>query len=139
MSEAPASAVDRFVSDPDATGPEAPPRKNGELEFEEPWESRAFGLAVTLSKESVFDWEVFRQGLISEIGSWEEAHRDASGELDSSEWSYYERWLASLERVLLDRQLISEDEIEARIERIAEEQAHEHDHEHDHGPGRHHG
>ena len=29
-------------------GPAAPPRDNGELVFAEPWESRAFGLAVTL-------------------------------------------------------------------------------------------
>lgn len=132
MSEAATSEVDRFVSDADANGPGALPRKNGELDFEEPWESRAFGLAVTLGKESVFEWEEFRQGLISEIAVWEEQHRDGDGDVDSSEWSYYERWLASLERVLLDRRVLSEDEVQARMERIAHEEAHEHDHESGH-------
>ncbi len=130
MSEALTTVVDRFVSDPDASGPDAPPRKNGELDFEEPWESRAFGIAVTLGKESVFEWGRFQQSLIAEIAAWEADHRDAEGSVDSSEWSYYERWLAALERVLLDQQLISQEEVEARMERIAEEEAHEHDHEH---------
>lgn len=130
MSEAPAAAVDRFVSDADAAGPDAPPRRNGELDFEEPWESRAFGIAVTLGKEEVFEWAQFQQRLIEEIGAWEAAHRDEDGGVDTSQWSYYERWLASLERVLLDRQLLSRDEVEARMARIAEEEAHEHDHEH---------
>ena len=31
--------------EPDAHGPLAPPRRNGELVFEAPWETRAFGLA----------------------------------------------------------------------------------------------
>lgn len=132
MSEGPVSAVDRFVGDADADGPDALPRKNGELDFEEPWESRAFGMAVTLGKESVIDWEEFRQSLIAEIAGWEGRHRDGDGNLDSSGWNYYERWLASLERVLLDRELVSEAEVEARMLQIAHEEAHEHDDESNH-------
>lgn len=130
MSEAPTSVVDRFVADADAAGPDAPPRKNGELDFEQPWESRAFGIAVTLGKENVFEWGQFQQRLIGEIAAWEAEHRDTDGAVDSSEWSYYERWLAALERVLLERRLLSDEEIEARMERIADEEAHEHDHDH---------
>mgnify|MGYP000392023945 CR=1 FL=1 len=33
----------------DIDGPAAPPRSNGELVFAEPWESRAFGLAMALN------------------------------------------------------------------------------------------
>ena len=33
----------------DLAGPAAPPRDNGELVFAQPWESRAFGMAVTNS------------------------------------------------------------------------------------------
>ena len=36
-------------------GPEALPRKNGELVFEAPWEGRAFGLAVALSDQRHYD------------------------------------------------------------------------------------
>ena len=43
----------------DVIGPAAVPRKNGELVFETPWESRSFGIAVALSKSGVFDWEEF--------------------------------------------------------------------------------
>ena len=40
--------VDGTVSAPlDIEGPAAPPRSNGELVFAEPWESRAFGMAVS--------------------------------------------------------------------------------------------
>ena len=37
----------------DIEGPAAPPRSNGELVFAEPWESRAFGMAVTLYEAGV--------------------------------------------------------------------------------------
>lgn len=124
-----AAAVDRFVSDPDAGGPEALPRSNGELVFEAPWEGRAFGLAVTLGREGVVDWEQFRRLLIAEIAGWEAAHPGAAGEA-GSEWSYYERWLDALERLLLEREAISAREVRARMKQIADREAHEHDHEH---------
>ena len=37
----------------DVAGAAAPPRSNGELVFAEPWESRAFGMAVTLADAGV--------------------------------------------------------------------------------------
>ena len=58
----------------DAGAPAAPPRSNGELVFEEPWESRAFGLAVALHDAGVVDFEAFRAQLIAEIGAWEAEH-----------------------------------------------------------------
>lgn len=125
-SDGAAAEVDRFVSDPDAGGPDALPRTNGELTFEAPWEGRAFGLAVTLGRHGAFDWEDFRQRLIAEIAAWEEAHPQGA----ESEWCYYERWLASLEGLLRDREALTEEEVRARMELIAHREAHEHDHEH---------
>jgi len=101
-------------------GAAAPPRANGELVFEEPWQSRAFGVAVALSERDDFEWERFRQELIGEIGAW-----------DGERWSYYERWLAALQRVLLADGLLDEAEIEARMAEIEEHDEHEHD-DHDH-------
>lgn len=118
------AAVARAIAD--AEGPVAMPRKNGELVFEAPWESRAFAIAVALSGE-LYDWEEFRSELIAEIGRWEEQHSGAE-----DEWSYYERWLASLETVLVARGVISPGELGERVERVAHEAAHEHDHEHPH-------
>lgn len=83
----------------------AVPRSNGELVFEAPWEGRIFSMAVTLSDRNVYDWDEFRDRLVAEITAAEE-HQDGS--------SYYERWLASFERLLLETGIISADEIDAR-------------------------
>lgn len=118
------AAVARAIAD--AEGPGALPRKNGELVFEAPWESRAFAIAVALSDE-LYDWEEFRAELIAEIARWEAEHGGAE-----DEWSYYERWLASLEKVLVARGAISAGELGERVERVAHDEAHEHDHDHHH-------
>ena len=101
----------------DVEGPAAPPRSNGELVFEEPWESRAFGLVVALSDKETFAWERFRQELIAEIGAWQ-----------GDDWSYYERWLAALEHVLLEGGVLDKAEIEARLAAIEDHDHHDHDH-----------
>jgi nitrile hydratase accessory protein len=117
----------------DAESAAAPPRSNGELVFEAPWESRAFGIAVALSERDAFEWERFRQRLIAEIGASERGgRRSAEG------WSYYERWLASLERLLLADGVLDEAEIDARIAELEEYDEHEHDHEHGLGRQHHH-
>ena len=114
--------------DPD--GPAAPPRANGELVFSAPWESRAFGLAMTLHANGCFVWEDFRQALIARINEWEAAPPE--GEC----WSYYTCWMAALEQVLATEQLVAPAEVDARIERLAALPAgHDHrhdDHDHDH-------
>lgn len=94
-------------------GPEAPPRKNGELVFEAPWESRAFGMAVALCEQGLFEWEEFRRCLIAEIGAWERAHPDGRG------WSYYARWLAALERLLAEKGICSPADLERRTRELA--------------------
>jgi nitrile hydratase accessory protein len=105
----------------DITGPAAPPRSNGELVFAEPWESRAFGLAMTLSDAGTFEWEEFRQALIARIG-----------EAGNENFSYYRCWLDALERVLVDRAVISDDAVEDRAAELAARPA-GWDHGHDHG------
>ncbi|MHB1469167.1 MAG: nitrile hydratase accessory protein [Solirubrobacteraceae bacterium] len=107
-------------------GPAAVPRRNGELVFDAPWESRAFAIAVGLSGE-LYDWEDFRAELIERIASWE-----ADPESSAEDWSYYDRWLASLEAMLLERGAISRAELAQRVEQMAEAAAHEHDDEHPH-------
>ena len=109
------------------TGVEAPPRSNGELVFEEPWQARAFGLAVGLVSEQGLDWEEFRGRLIDEIGAWEREHGDAPGA-----YSYYERWLAALERLVLETDMVSRAELEEEILHVAASDTHDHDHPHDH-------
>jgi nitrile hydratase accessory protein len=112
----------------DIDGPAAPPRSNGELVFAEPWESRAFGLAMALNAGGVFEWEDFRQQLISAVA---EAEREATEE---EPFSYYRCWLLALERVLEAGGVVSTEQLRARAEELdARPAGHDHEgHDHDH-------
>ena len=60
--------------DLDSDETSAPPRANGELVFAEPWESRAFGMALTLHDSGLFAWPQFQAALIARIAGWENHH-----------------------------------------------------------------
>lgn len=109
------SAVDAITG---AGGAEALPRRNGELVFEAPWESRAFGVAVALQDAGAIDFEHFRGHLIAEISA-RGREEDGSG--------YYEHWLDALQHVLLEQGVVSADELDARAAVIAHEWAHDHE------------
>ncbi|MFG2076428.1 nitrile hydratase accessory protein [Nonomuraea maritima] len=89
----------------DIEGPAAPPRSNGELVFAAPWESRAFGLAVTLHQAGAFAWSHFQVALSARIAAWEAAQ--------DNDWSYYAHWLAALEDVLVERGVLASDDVTA--------------------------
>lgn len=99
--------AERLVADMGGTA--ALPRKNGELVFETPWESQAFGMAIALSNQGYYDWEEFRQRLIAEIGDWERSDED-----ERAVWNYYRHWLASFEALVKDSGLLSKEEIDER-------------------------
>ena len=99
-----------MTAGPDSTiremdGAAALPRANGELIFEAPWESRAFGIAVALEAQGNYSWRQFRDELVDEI---------AAAEAGAFESTYYERWLVSLEKLLLKLEVVTPQEIEAR-------------------------
>jgi nitrile hydratase accessory protein len=81
------------------TGAAALPRRNGELVFEAPWQGRAFGMALTVVDRLGLPWAEFQRRLIDEIA----AHPDAT---------YWDSWLAALERLVIDRRLLSGEELE---------------------------
>ena len=95
-------------------GSAAIPRKNGELVFQAPWESRAFGMAVALCEQGLYNWDEFRARLIAEIAAWEREHP-----LDA-EYCYYQRWLAALQKLLVDKGLCAAQEIETRMTEVEE-------------------
>ena len=90
----------------DADGPGAPPRANGELVFEHPWQSRLFATTMALCERGVLDYESFRVRLIGEIA----LHPD----------QYWSSWQDALERLLQERRLVDVDELAARAVRFAE-------------------
>jgi len=121
--------------DLDSDETSAPPRANGELVFAEPWESRAFGMALTLHDSGLFAWPQFQAALIARIAGWENHHPE--GEC----FSYYTQWLGAPEDVLAGDGTVFTDEISQRAEAPAARPA-GHDHradEHAHGPGHGHG
>jgi len=111
------------VPDPTAalTGAAAPPRRNGELLFEAPWESRLFGLTLALCEARLFAWEEFRSLLCHEIAAWE-----ARGHPKES-WSYYALWQAAFVRLLHEKGLCTALELEARTRSLAARPS-DHDH-----------
>jgi len=91
-----------------------------EAVFAEPWEARAFALALTLSADGKFSWDEFRNRLIAEIAEADAAAvSDAHAAADSSHGHYYECWLAALEKLLREKALLNGEEIERRAEAIA--------------------
>jgi nitrile hydratase accessory protein len=96
-----AISVDRVVAAME--GATALPRKNGELVFDEPWQSRAFGMAVALHEQGQYDWEEFRHELIAQV---------AAAEARGGPFAYYEVWLATFEELLAKKGLVTPDEIE---------------------------
>jgi nitrile hydratase beta subunit-like protein len=87
----------------DVDGAAAPPRSNGEVVFETPWQSRVFGLCAAIV-ETCFhgDREPFRQRLIAAI----------TAEPDRPYWG---SWTIALEQLALDAGLLDELAIERRI------------------------
>ena len=95
------------------TGDEALPRKNGELVFNEPWEGRAFGLAAALTDGGVYDWSEFRVQLVEAL---------ASAENNGEQTGYYQQWFRALERLALDRGLVTSAELDARTEALSSDE-----------------
>jgi nitrile hydratase accessory protein len=95
-------AVEELVCD-------LPGGRPGELSFEQPWEIRAFALAIAAHKAGEYQWPQFQGALIDSIREWEAQAPD----LRDPSWSYYEHWVTALEQVLgeagtLDRAAVAE-------------------------------
>lgn len=94
----------------DVEGPAAPPRANGELVFDEPWQRRLFATTMALCEAGAFTYGEFRQRLIDEI--------------DTTPGPYWWSWQDALEHLLAERRLCQPDELAARAETFAAHNAH---------------
>ena len=81
-----------------------------EATFNEPWEARAFAIAVALCEAGRFRWAEFQQSLIEEIRSAEKA-----GCATSSGADYYHHWLGALTRLLHAKAIVGPAELDARV------------------------
>jgi nitrile hydratase accessory protein len=74
------------------------------VNFAEPWQARAFALALALADRGAFAWNDFRDRLIAEIAAAEKAEEAGAG--------YYECWLRALEAVLGAKRIAAAGEID---------------------------
>jgi nitrile hydratase accessory protein len=76
--------------------PGMPRRAEGPV-FAAPWEAQAFALTVVLHERGLFTWPEWTAVLAAEI-----SRAQASGDPDLGD-TYYEHWLAALERIVASK------------------------------------
>ena len=71
--------------------------------FAEPWQARAFALALALHEAGLFTWSEWAAALAEEI-----ARAQAAGDADAGD-TYYNHWLATLEKLIAAKGTASSD------------------------------
>lgn len=79
------------------------PRDEDGPVFREPWEARAFAMALALHEGGVFTWKEWAETLGEEI-----KRAQAAGDPDDGK-TYYSHWLATLERLIAAKGVASTD------------------------------
>lgn len=82
------------------------PADEGEPVFREPWEAQAFAMTVRLHEQGLFTWPEWAATLAAEI-----ERAQAAGDPDTGE-TYYQHWLAALERLVDAKGAASSHEVE---------------------------
>lgn len=80
-----------------------------QLSFTQPWELRAFAVAVAAHQNGLYDWSEFQLALIGAIRQWE----DSAGTRDDP-FRYYDRWVEALETVLSGTGVLDGSELDQR-------------------------
>jgi nitrile hydratase accessory protein len=86
------------------------PRDDEGPVFNEPWQAQAFALAVRLSEERYFTWDEWATTLSQEI-----TRAQAEGDADLGD-TYYEHWVAALERLCAKKGLVLGEAMDQRTE-----------------------
>ncbi len=86
-----------------------------QLSFTQPWELRAFAVAVAAHQNGLYDWSEFQLALIGAIRQWEHSHDD---DPQANPWRYYDRWLEALESVLSGTGVLGGDELDQHAHTI---------------------
>lgn len=90
------------------------PRENGELIFENPWESKVFAMAVILFKEGVYTWNQFNEEFVKKIGE----HESKNPQTEAVS-QYYHNWMEAFEKILLDKDIITQEQLDKRSDEFA--------------------
>ena len=82
------------------------PRQDSEPVFNAPWEAEVFALCLSLYEQELFTWPEWAQSLSSTI-----KQAQALGDPDLGD-TYYLHWLKTLERVVVEKQVGSSEQLE---------------------------
>lgn len=93
------------MSAPDPLALPRLPRDETGPVFAEPWQAQAFALALQLHAQGAFAWTEWAEALSEQL-------RDAGPDDDGSR--YYEHWLATLERLVVGKNLAAGSDLRAR-------------------------
>src|SRR5437879_5219939 len=88
-----------------------------ERNFAEPWQARAFALALALSERGMFSLRDFQAALIGRITAFEKSQCIA-GTAD-----YYTRWIEALEDLLAQKDMLPSDRLSLLERAVAEDAA----------------
>lgn len=72
--------------------------------FSEPWQAEAFALVVALHERGLFSWSEWATALSAEVNK-PDAASDGS--------DYYDRWLSALETLLVAKDAVAPDDVNA--------------------------
>ena len=86
------------------------PRDDDGPVFAEPWQARAFALAVELHAAGLFDWPQWSALLGEEILRAQSEGDPVLGD------SYYDHWLRTLERLVQEKGLLSGENLTSRAD-----------------------
>lgn len=86
------------------------PRDEDGPVFKEPWEAKAFALAVNLSEAGYFTWPEWVTVFSREITSAKERSEPDMGD------TYYQHWLTALEKICADKDLVGREDGHERKE-----------------------
>jgi nitrile hydratase accessory protein len=78
---------------------------DGDPVFAEPWQARAFALALALSERGMFSLRDFQAALIGKITAFEK------GQCIAGTTDYYTRWIEALEEILLQKSMLPSDRL----------------------------
>jgi nitrile hydratase accessory protein len=95
------------------------PRDNGEIIFHMPWEGRIFAMAVLMLEKGTYPWQSFNGSFVEEIGEAERSHPES--DVAST---YYRHWVKALEKVLIQQEIVTEEQLEPRCDEFETGQRH---------------
>ena len=81
------------------------PRDDEGPVFREPWEARAFAMALALHARGLFTWTEWADALAQQIKL-----AQADGDADTGE-TYYRHWLATLEKLVTAKDIAAANEL----------------------------